>query len=173
MTLRTYSFSALTPAIGGPVASNWQSFKTGQLYTTERHCVARADILAFAEEFDPQPYHLDESAAQASIFGGLCASGWQICALTTRLLIARIKHEGIPAARWLKLSNLHWTQPVFVDDTVHLQFMIAPPADVSPPSLTAACDFTGYNQDGIKIMRGSGQLIIDTHASTDLGDADD
>ena len=51
--------------------------------------------------------------------------------------------------------------------------MIAPPADVSPPSLTAACDFTGYNQDGIKIMRGSGQLIIDTHASTDLGDADD
>ena len=83
------------------------------------------------------------------------------------------KAQGIPAARWLKLSNLHWAQPVFVDDTVHLQFMIAPPADVSPPSLTAACDFTGYNQDGIKIMRGSGQLIIDTHASTDLGDADD
>ena len=65
MTLRTYSFLALTPAIGGPVASNWQSFKTGQIYTMERHFVARANILAFAEEFDPQPYHLDESAAQA------------------------------------------------------------------------------------------------------------
>ena len=135
--------------------------------------MAREDILAFAEEFDPQPYHLDESAAQASIFGGLCASGWQVCALTTRLLIARIKREGIPSARWLTLSSLHWNQPVFVDDTLNLQFMIAPPADVSTPSLTAACDFTGYNQDGFKIMCGSGQLIIDTHALTDLGDADD
>lgn len=46
--------------------SHWQSFKTGQIYTTERHCLAREDILAFAEEFDPQAYHLDESAAQAS-----------------------------------------------------------------------------------------------------------
>ena len=131
MTVRTYSFLALTPAIGGPVASHWQSFKTGQIYTTERHCVARADILAFAEEFDPQPYHLDESAAQASIFGGLCASGWQICALTTRLLIARIKREGIPAARWLTLSSLHWNQPVFVNDTMHLQ-------ENSPPSARCA-----------------------------------
>ena len=51
--------------------------------------------------------------------------------------------------------------------------MIAPPADVNTPSLTAACDFTGYNQNGFKIMFGSGQLIIDTHALTDLGDADD
>ena len=117
--------------------------------------------------------HLDESAAQASIFGRLCASGWQTCALITRLLIARIKREGIPAARWLKLASLHWNQPVFVDDTLHLQFIIAPPADVNPPSLIAAFDFNGYNQNGIKIMRSSGQLIIDTHASTHLGDADD
>ena len=79
------------------MTSNWQSFKTGQVYTTERHCLARADILAFAEEFDPQPYHLDESAAQASIFGGLCASGWQICALTTRLINRADKARGHPS----------------------------------------------------------------------------
>ena len=88
-------------------------------------------------------------------------------------LIARIKREGIPAARWLKLANLHWNQPVFFDDTLQLQFIIASPADVNPPSLIAAFDFNGYNQDDIKIMRGSGQLIIETHASTHLGDADD
>ncbi|MDA9372219.1 hypothetical protein N9R09_03880 [Porticoccaceae bacterium] len=56
---------------------------------------------------------------------------------------------------------------------MHLQFVIAPPADVNPPSLIAAFDFNGYNQDGIKIMRVNGQLVIDTHSSTHLDNADD
>lgn len=47
----------------------------------------REDIIAFATQFDPQPFHLDEEAAKASVFGGLCASGWHTCAMAMRLMV--------------------------------------------------------------------------------------
>jgi len=49
--------------------------------------VKKADIVAFAEQFDPQPFHVDEEAAGASPFGGLVASGWHTAAMTMRLLV--------------------------------------------------------------------------------------
>ena len=54
--------------------------------------LTRADIIEFAQQFDPQPYHLDAEAAEQSIFGALCASGWQVAAAdhsTTRGCISR------------------------------------------------------------------------------------
>ena len=57
--------------------------------------LSRADIIEFAQQFDPQPYHLDAEAAEQSIFGALCASGWQVAALTTRLLEDALVDEGL------------------------------------------------------------------------------
>ncbi|GIS24433.1 MAG: hypothetical protein CM15mP125_1200 [Gammaproteobacteria bacterium] len=53
-------------------------------------------IVAFASQFDPQPYHLDKEAAEQSIFGGLCASGWHIAALATRLVNETLIENGLP-----------------------------------------------------------------------------
>ena len=50
------------------------------------HTVTRAEIVAFAAEFDPQPFHLDEAAAAETMLGGLAASGWHTCALFMRML---------------------------------------------------------------------------------------
>jgi acyl dehydratase len=71
-----------------------EDLTVGQRFVSESLAVDAAAIKAFAAEFDPQPFHLDETAAEASLFGGLAASGWHTAALTMRLLV----RGGLPIA---------------------------------------------------------------------------
>ena len=64
-----------------------EDFAVGQVFKTGRKRVDKDEIFAFAREFDPQPFHLDENAAQQSPFAGLAASGWHTAAMTMRLLV--------------------------------------------------------------------------------------
>src|SRR5262249_17277625 len=64
-----------------------EDFAVGQVFKTGRKRVDKDEIFAFAREYDPQPYHLDEEAAKKSPFAGLAASGWHTAALTMRLLV--------------------------------------------------------------------------------------
>jgi acyl dehydratase len=64
-----------------------EDFAVGQKHLTGKLLVDAEAIKAFAAQFDPQPYHLDEEAALGSFFGGLAASGWHTAALTMRLLV--------------------------------------------------------------------------------------
>src|SRR5262249_44064207 len=64
----------------------------GQRFTTGSYAVDAAQIKEFARAFDPQPFHLDEAAAAATMFGGLAASGWHTAGITMRLLV----ETGLP-----------------------------------------------------------------------------
>jgi len=64
-----------------------EDFAVGQIFVSGRLRVTKEQIKAFAAEFDPQPFHLDEEAAQNTFFKGLAASGWHTAALTMRLLV--------------------------------------------------------------------------------------
>jgi acyl dehydratase len=64
-----------------------EDFVKGQTFGSGRVRVSEEQIKTFAAEFDPQPFHLDEAAAQNSFFKGLAASGWHTAALTMRLLV--------------------------------------------------------------------------------------
>jgi acyl dehydratase len=85
--------------------------------------VKREDILRFAAEFDPQPFHLDEAAAERSLFKGLSASGWHTCAIVMRMtydgLLADSTSLGSPG-----LESLKWTQPVRPGDVLHVRFTV-------------------------------------------------
>jgi acyl dehydratase len=61
--------------------------QVGQKFGSDSHGVDEAQIKAFASQFDPQPFHLDEQAAHDSLFGGLAASGWHTAAITMRLIV--------------------------------------------------------------------------------------
>lgn len=77
------------------------------------------DIKAFAAQFDPQPFHLDDAAAEASFFRGLAASGWHTASLGMRLLVTggpRIAGGYIGAG-----GELSWTQPVYAGDTLTMR----------------------------------------------------
>ena len=77
-------------------------------------------IKAFAGQFDPQPFHLNEEAAKASLFGGLSASGWHTCCMAMRLMVDNFLCEssslGSPG-----LENIKWLRPVHPGDTLRLR----------------------------------------------------
>ncbi len=87
----------------------WEDFKPGAVAVYGPRLVTREEIVAFAAEFDPQPMHLDEAAASATLLGGLGASGWQICCLLMRMIAdgflldsTSMGAPGIDEVRWLK-----------------------------------------------------------------------
>ena len=94
-------------------------FHVGQKFGSGRLRVETNQIKAFAAEFDPQPFHLDEEAAKSSFFGGLAASGWHTAALTMRLLVTS---DLKPAGGVIGASNeISWTRPVRPGDDLRIE----------------------------------------------------
>ena len=95
----------------------WEDFPAGLERDIGRFTVTREAVLAFAQDFDPQPFHTDDEAARTSLFGGLCASGWHTCAMAMRLMCDSYLLEsaslGSPG-----IENLRWLKPVFPGDTL-------------------------------------------------------
>ena len=89
-------------------------------------------IIDFAQNFDPQPYHLDRNAADASIFGGLCASGWQVGALASRLTGEALMSAGVPYITTTQVNQLRWLRPTFVDDQLIAHIVFDKPTTGSP-----------------------------------------
>jgi acyl dehydratase len=100
-----------------------EDFAVGQKYRSGKVSVDAAAIKAFANAFDPQPFHLDEEAARATFFGGLAASGWHTAALTMRLLVESDLRPagGIIGARGEELT---WPRAVRPGDTLELEVEI-------------------------------------------------
>ena len=95
-------------------------FAPGQKYLSNKLRLDAAAIKAFAAQFDPQPFHLDEAAARESFFGGLAASGWHTAALTMRLLV----ESGFRPAGGIigsRADELKWPRPVRPGDELHVE----------------------------------------------------
>jgi len=96
-----------------------EDFSVGQTFRSGAVTIRSEQIKSFASQFDPQPFHLDETAAAASVFGGLVASGWHTAALTMRMIVdSEIKIAGglIGAGA----EELKWPRPVRPGDALHL-----------------------------------------------------
>lgn len=95
----------------------FEDFQVGQDYPLQTSTVSRAEIVAFAAEFDPQPFHLDEAAAAETLLGGLAASGWHTCALFMRMLyhgwLSETASMGSPG-----VDKLKWLRPVRPGDVL-------------------------------------------------------
>jgi acyl dehydratase len=106
-----------------PITIFWEDLQAGSVRELGTTSVTAEEIKAFATQFDPQPFHLDEEAGQQSLFGGLCASGWHTCALVMRLTVDNmLKHSsslGSPG-----LDNLKWLKPVYPGDVLSLKHTI-------------------------------------------------
>jgi len=73
----------------------WEDFKVGEAADLGQHTFSEDEIVAFARQFDPQPFHIDKVAAQQSVFGGLIASGWHTCAVGMRLLCESLVNNTV------------------------------------------------------------------------------
>jgi acyl dehydratase len=95
----------------------WEDFKIGERAEMGSHTFSEEEIVAFAKQFDPQPFHTDPQAARATPFGGLIASGWHTCAVGMRLMveqyIGRTASLGSPG-----IEDIRWLKPVRPGDTL-------------------------------------------------------
>jgi acyl dehydratase len=110
-------------------------------------------IVAFASRFDPQPYHLDADAADQSIFGGLCASGWHIAALATRLVIETLLENGLPFVEMTAVSRLKWSRPTFVNEQISVRVTLGASQEASPLANTRCQALE------IEVCNGNGAIV--------------
>ena len=96
-----------------------EDFTVGRRFTSTAHTIDAEQIKAFARQYDPQPFHLDEEAAKNSFFHGLAASGWHTAAITMSLLVK----SGMPIAGGLigAGGELTWPRPTRPGDTLTVE----------------------------------------------------
>ena len=94
--------------------------RVGMRFKSPEKLVTREDIKRFAAEFDPQPYHLDEAAAEQSLFKGLAASGWHTAAMAMRLAV-ETRPFGPHPLLGIGVDELRWLAPVRPGDVIHLK----------------------------------------------------
>ncbi|MCE2677235.1 MAG: MaoC family dehydratase [Burkholderiaceae bacterium] len=135
----------------------WEDLQVGQVRQLGQIKPTREDIIAFAKQFDPQPFHLDDEAAKASVFGALCASGWHTCALAMRLMVTEFlchtSSMGSPG-----LENIKWLKPVFPDDELRLQTTVleTKPMGKRPDIGMTRNLWEMFNQHGDKVLHMEG-----------------
>lgn len=94
-----------------------EDLSVGDVFESSEHALDTQQIVNFASQFDPQPFHLDEQAAKDSFFQGLAASGWHTVAITMRLLVQSLPlGKGVIGAG----AELSWSQPTRPGDVLHV-----------------------------------------------------
>ena len=135
----------------------WEYMAVGQVRDLGTISPSREDIIAFASQFDPQPFHLDDAAGAASVFGGLCASGWHTCSMAMRLMVTNFLQQtsslGSPG-----LENIQWKKPVYPNDTLRLQTTVleTKPMGRRPDVGMTRNLWEMFNQHGDKVLHMEG-----------------
>ena len=141
----------------------------GQRFQTGVHQLDADQIKAFASEFDPQPFHMDETAAQDSIFRGLSASGWHTAALTMKLLATG---EFRPAGGFIGagIEEFQWPRPVRPDDalSVELEILDVRVSKSKPQQGIVKARCTTLNQNNEPVQRYVINMVVQRRPS-DIG----
>lgn len=99
----------------------YEDIEIGAAQSFGRYEVTRDEVIAFAEKYDPQPFHLDDAAAAKTHFGRLSASGWHTCAMTMRMLVENmsvVEQAGLGSPG---IDELKWKRPVYPGDTLRCE----------------------------------------------------
>ncbi|MDQ2857783.1 MAG: MaoC family dehydratase [Candidatus Eremiobacteraeota bacterium] len=140
----------------------FEDFIVGKRRLLGSRTITEDEMLRFAREFDPQPFHVDSQAAAASMFGGLIASGWHTCAIAMRAMCdgylldaASLGSPGVDEIRWLK--------PVRPGDTLNIYTTVveARPSRSKPDRgvVVSETEAVGADGDVLMRMRGMGMFL--------------
>jgi acyl dehydratase len=140
----------------------YEDFAEGSTIELGSKTVTAAEIVDFAEQFDPQPMHLDEEAGKASILGGLSASGWHTCAMFMRMfcdgLLLDSTSQGAPGIDYVK-----WKKPVLAGDELRAQGVIlSKRVSKSRPNLgfvTMRSELFNQNGDSVFELQNTGMFL--------------
>jgi acyl dehydratase len=139
----------------------FEDLVVGSVHEYGGRTISREEIVAFAREFDPQPFHVDEEAAGRSVYGGLIASGWHTVALCMRMLVDGFVNEsaslGSPGA-----DEIRWLKPVRPGDTIHVRVecIEATPSRSKPDRGRGRFRYEVRNQHGEVVMTMVGMGLL-------------
>jgi acyl dehydratase len=136
-----------------------EDLSVGQRFTSGVYQVDENSIKAFAAEFDPQPFHLDNAAAQATVFRGLAASGWHTAAITMRLMVT----SGPPFAAGIigVGGEIVWPRPTRAGDTLRVESEVVEitPSRSKPNQAFVKVQNTTLNQNGEPVQVFTAKIL--------------
>ena len=127
------------------MARYFEDIEVGETHEQGSYEVTEEEIVEFAEQYDPQPFHTDPEAAEESSFGGLAASGWHTAAMCMRLLV-----EAMADADWASqgargVNELRWIKPVRPGDSLTVEYEVVEKRDSKRPGIGEVDSrLTGY-----------------------------
>ncbi|WP_200625885.1 MaoC family dehydratase [Pseudomonas sp. LAM2023] len=137
----------------------FEDLAVGASFASESYEMTTERILQFASEFDPQPFHTDAEAAQASFFNGLAASGWHTAAVTMRLLV-----ESVPLTGGLigAGSEISWPRAVRPGDWLRVRTTVKEliTSKSRPERGMAVLESETCNQDGAVCQRSVARVLV-------------
>jgi acyl dehydratase len=137
-----------------------EDFSPGQLFTTGTKLVEEAEVKAFAAAYDPQPFHMDDAAAKATLFGALAASGWHTAAMSMRLIV----DDGPPIAGGIigGGGELNWAKPTYPGDVlqVTIEVMEVTPSRSRPERGSLLLRNATRNQNGEIVQTFTVKLVV-------------
>ena len=146
----------------------FEDYVTGTVQELGSVVVDEEEVVAFARQFDPQPFHLDKERAEQSTFGGLAASGWHTACMTMRLIVdcylSDVSSEGSPG-----IDELRWLRPVRPGDqlTVTATVLEARRSRSRPERGIVRSQVETRNQDGEVVMHWTSAMFIRCHNQED------
>ena len=140
---------------------HWEDLAPGSVRELGRITPTTEDIKEFAEQFDPQPFHLDEQEASSGIFGGLVASGWHTAALTMRLLVEG-EMEVAGGLVGAGVESIRWPRPVRPGDTLRVESEVLEvrQSQSRPDRGVVRVRSTTFNQVDQPVMEQVATLIV-------------
>jgi acyl dehydratase len=149
-----------TQASGAAAPHYLDDLQPGDRFVSGEHPLDEAQILAFAKQFDPQPFHLDHEAAKATLFGGLAASGWHTAAVTMRLLVG----GGLPLAGGIigAGGEISWPKPTRPGDVLHVETEVVSvtPSASRPDRGRVVVRSQTLNQHGDVLQQSTYKLVV-------------
>ena len=116
--------------------------------------VSREEVIAFAERYDPQPFHLSDEAAAKTHFGRLAASGWHTCAMVMGVIARHVVDTEQAGLGSPGVDELRWLRPVYPGDTLHVRSTVVEvrPSRSKPEIGSFRSATVVTNQEGVEVM---------------------
>ena len=137
-----------------------EDMTVGRRFTSGEHAMDAEQIVSFARQFDPQPFHLDDAAAKGTLFGGLAASGWHTAAITMRLQVT----TGLPVAGGIigASGEVSWPRPTRPTDVLHVvsEVMEAHPSRSKPDRGMVTVRSETLNQHGDVLQVSTVRIVV-------------
>jgi acyl dehydratase len=133
----------------------FEDIQVGERRSFGQYQVTREEVLAFAERYDPQPFHLSDEAAAQTHFGRIAASGWHTCAMTMAMFVAYMKDHPQASLGAAGVDELRWLKPVYPGDMLRAESeVLEKRASASRPEMgSVRSRMTTFNQHDEPVLR--------------------